>query len=137
MTKTVTKKALTKEECYEIYTEAYEAGINAGNKAVPTPIVVGEETSPFSGQIDHQKKTYFVPEGLCGFAWVNIRPARGNFVKFLEERNAGYKDSYYGGYSVWVREFNQSHTRKVAFAQAFAQVLQKYGFEAYVGERLD
>lgn len=130
-------KTLTKEQCKEIYEEAYEAGLKAGNAIQVTPIVVGTELEPFSGEIDYSKKTYFVAEGLCGFAWVNINPARGNFVKYLKEINAGHK-SYYGGYDVWVREFNQSHTRKVAFARAFADVLRKYGFDrVYAQERLD
>ena len=130
-------KTLNRQECETIYNEAYEAGLKAGNEAIPAPMIVGEETTPFSGQIDYSKKTYFVSEGPCGFAWVNINPARGNFVKYLKEINAGHK-SYSGGYDVWVREFNQSITRKEAFAQAFADVLRKYGFDrVYAQSRLD
>lgn len=133
----MTIKTLNRQECETIYQEAYDAGLKAGQEVIPTPMVVGEETSPLSGEIDYSKKTYFVSEGPCGFAWVNINPARGNFVKYLKEIGAGHK-SYSGGYDVWVREFNQSITRKVAFAEAFADVLRKYGFHrVYACERLD
>lgn len=134
-TATVTKKkALTKNQCHNIYVEAYEAGLNAGKDADTPKFVVGTAIG-LSDEIDFSQKTY-VLDGLCGFAWVNISPARGAFVNYLKSRNVGSK-SYYGGYEIWVREFGQSVDRKTAFARAFADVLNKYGISASVGSRLD
>ena len=76
-------------------------------------------------------------DGVCGFAWVNIKPARGKFVKYLKDNNIGRKDSYYGGYTVWVRGFGQSLARKESYARAFADVLTTNGIKAYAMSRMD
>jgi len=129
------KKALTKTQCKRIYAEAYEAGLLAGKDADTPKFVVGTPTTPLGNDIDFKKKTY-VLEGLCGFAWINISPARGAFVTYLKAQAIAGK-GYYGGYEVWVREFGQSIDRKSAFAGAFAEVLRKYGINASAGSRLD
>jgi len=129
-------KKLGKRECARIYKEAYAAGLKAGEEAIPTPMIVGQPTTPLGNDIDFKKQTYFVSEGACGFAWVNISPARGAFVTYLKSIDAGRK-GYYGGFEIWVREFGQSITRKEAFAGAFAQVLNSYGISASAGSRLD
>ena len=121
----------------EVYREAYSAGLKAGYEVQVTPMIVGEETSPFSNVIDKTKPTYFVEGGVCGFAWVNISPARGKFVQWLKENKKGGKNSYSGGYDIWINEFGQSLTRKEAFAQAFAKVLRDYGVDAYAQSRID
>jgi len=121
----------------EVYREAYAAGLKAGHEVQVTPMVVGTETSPFSNIIDETKQTYFVEGGVCGFAWVKIRPARGKFVQWLKEQNIGSKDNYEGGYTIWCHEFGQSLTRKEAFAGAFAEVLRGYGIDAYGQSRID
>lgn len=129
------KKALTKTECKKIYAEAYEAGLLAGNEVGVPKFVVGSPTTPLGNDIDFSKKTYIL-DGLCGFAWVTISPARGAFVNWLKTQGIGSK-GYYGGYEIWVREFGQSVDRKSAFAGAFAEALEKYGITAYSGSRLD
>jgi len=128
------KKALTKTQCRNIYREAYEAGLNAGKDADTPKFIVGDAIG-LSNEIDFSKKTYIL-DGLCGFAWVNISPARGAFVNWLKAQGIGSK-GYYGGYEIWVREFGQSVDRKAAFASAFAEVLNKYGINAYGQSRLD
>jgi hypothetical protein len=128
------KKVISKSECARIYKEAYEAGLLAGKEVGVPKFIVGDAIG-LSDQIDYSKKTY-VLEGLCGFAWVNISPARGAFVNWLKSQDIGSK-GYYGGYHIWVREFGQSVDRKLAFAQAFADVLDKYGISAYAESRLD
>ena len=128
------KKVIGKRECARIYKEAYAAGLIAGKEVGVPKFIVGDAIG-LSDQIDYTKKTYIL-EGLCGFAWVNISPARGAFVTYLKSKKIGGK-AYYGGYEIWVREFGQSVDRKSAFAGAFAQVLGKYGIEASAGSRLD
>ncbi len=107
----------------EIYSEAHSAGMAAGHGCTPTPMVVGTPTTPLGDDIDYSKDTYYVADGLCGFAWINIKPARGKFVNWLKKAGIGRTDSYYGGYTVWVSEFGQSVTRKENYARAFAKVL--------------
>jgi hypothetical protein len=125
----------SKTACKKIYNEAYAAGIKAGNEVGVPKFVVGEPTTPLGGNIDYSKPTYIL-DGLCGFAWVDIFPARGSFVTFLKSQGIGDKN-YNSGYGIWIKEFGQSVDRKYAFAQAFAEVLQKYGIRAYAGSRLD
>jgi len=120
-----------------IYTQAVQAGIQAGSDAVPTPMVVGTPTSILGSDIDFTKKTYFVPDGVCGFAWVKIRPNRGKFVAWLKSENIGRANSYEGGYDISVREFGQSLERKEAYAEAFAKVLRENGINAYACSRID
>lgn len=75
----------------------------------------------------------------CGFAWVNIKPARGKLVTLLKNMKIGRTDDYYGGYSIW----NPSghHTQHMytleAGARAFAEVLRAAGIKANVHTRLD
>lgn len=134
MTTVEKKKTLTKNQCHNIYVEAYEAGLKAGNEVGVQKFIVGDAIG-LSNEIDYSKPTY-VLDGLCGFAWVTISPARGAFVNYLKGRQVGSK-GYYGGYEIWVREFGQSVDRKAAFAGAFRDVLAKYGITASVGSRLD
>jgi len=121
----------------EIYSEAHSAGLAAGHGCTPTPMVVGQPTTPLGNDIDYEKDTYYVADGMCGFAWVNIKPARGKFVKFLKDNDIGRKDCYYGGYTVWVSEFGQSMHRKENYARAFTSVLRENGLTAYNMSRMD
>ena len=120
-----------------VYADAHAQGVKAGNACSPTPMIVGTPTTPLGNDIDYEKDVHYVSDGACGFAWVNIKPARGKFVKFLKDNNIGRKDSYYGGYTVWVSGFGQSLDRKTAYARAFADVLTTNGIKAYSMSRMD
>jgi len=132
----------------QIYREALEAGERAMKEAKPTPMIVSEA----DGLSDRPKaggKSWYVPSGVCGFAWVKIR---GNswFIRALkklglaeadrnnwESRARFFKDGYSGGYSFSVREGGQSMELKEAYARAFANVLESYGVYAYASSRMD
>jgi hypothetical protein len=73
---------------------------------------------------------------MCGFAWVNVRPGTSSFARWLKRADLARR-AYHGGLDIWVRQFNQSHERKVAYARAYADVLQDAGVTAYAGDRLD
>ena len=120
-----------------VYADAHAQGVKAGNACTPTPMVVGTPTTPLGNTIDYEKDVHYVSDGPCGFAWINIKPARGKFVKFLKDNNIGRKDSYYGGYTIWVSGFGQSLDRKSAYARAFAGVLAENGLKAYSMSRMD
>jgi hypothetical protein len=122
----------------EVYAKAHNAGIKAGTEAVPPTMIVGQPKGGLFGtEIDYSKPFDVVREGPCGFAWVKIRPARGKFVKWLKEHNIGRRDSYQGGYSIFVGDFGQSLIRKEAYARAFTDVLRENGLEAYSQSRMD
>jgi hypothetical protein len=75
----------------------------------------------------------------CGFAWVNIRPARGSFVAMLKDRDIGRTDSFEGGYSIWNPSNNSTQwmDAKIAGARAFAEVLREAGIKCSVQSRID
>ena len=122
----------------KILNKAHEAGMAAGNEKVPTPMVLVD-----SDLLDRPiGKTYYVPEGPCGFAWVVTNEhGNGKFVKYLKSISDGPtvgNKYYYGGYYVkWVRDFGQSIEKKEAYADAYAAILKDYGIKAYSGSRLD
>lgn len=119
----------------EIWQEAVAAGTAAGESAIPAPMVVGESTSVFGSEIDFSKPTYYVSEGVCGFASIHFK---GNTAFGRWAKKSGLaRNGYGGGLYVWVREFGQSLTRKEAYASAFAEVLRKNGIEVWIDSRLD
>ncbi len=121
-----------------MYADADEAGMAAVRKLDVVPMVVGTAKDIFSNEIDRTKPVYVVPDGPCGFAWVNIKPGTSAFAKWLVKNQMARKDSYYGGVTVWVSQFNQSMQKKEAYAYAFAAVLDgKYGVRAYASSRMD
>ena len=111
-------------------------GMDAGRRVGVTPMVVGTPTELMGNEIDYSKKTYVVEGGVCGFAGVVIKPARGKFVSYLKSIGMGNKH-YYGGWYVSVREFGESLARKEAYAEAFADVLTEVGMRVYVDSRMD
>lgn len=119
-----------------IYEEAHAAGMAAGEACTPTPVVFGQAIG-LSNEMDTTKPMYLENEGVCGFAWVNVKPGNCRMANFLKQNKLGRPDSYYKGVSVWARGFNQSLERKEAYAEAFAKVLRDAGIKAYAGSRMD
>lgn len=76
-----------------------------------------------------------VPEGMCGFAWLNV-PGNTSFGKWLKKQGLARPD-YPKGLSVWISAYSQSYERKVAHAVAMAEYLRGNGIECRVGSRLD
>jgi hypothetical protein len=102
-------------KAHELYTEACTVGHKAALAAVTTSMNING---------------YSVEGGVCGFAYINIKPARGPLVTFLKAENIGRK-SYTGGYDIGVTAYGQSLARKEAYANAFAKVLRDNGISAY------
>lgn len=126
-----------------ICAEAHEAGKAAVEKLEVVPMIVGSETSLFSNKIDYTKPTYYVADGVCGFAWVDIYPAnKGNTREGKEERKMlerfGFrKNDYEKTYQLWISAYNQSMQKKETYARAYANILRANGFKAYSGSRMD
>lgn len=111
-------------DCEAIYQEAVTAGHAAVDATTVTPMVVTDG-----------KTNYFVADGPCGFAWINV-PGNSQFGKFLKKEK-GCGNGHPTGISWWIGEYNQSMQKKETFACAAANVLRKYGIEARPGSRMD
>jgi len=75
----------------------------------------------------------------CGFAWVNIKPARGPWVAYMKRAGIGRRDEFYGGWTIWnpSKHTTQNMDAKEAGAEAFAASLKKYGLNCNVRTRMD
>ncbi len=117
-------------EFRELVAKATAAGIVAGSAIVPRHMVV------YGGRPGEERTRYDVPEGPCGFAWINVTPGNSPFANFLKKSGLARK-AYHGGVDVWVGEYGQSLDRKEAYANAYAEVLSGAGIKAYAGSRMD
>lgn len=116
--------------------KAQAAGMAAAEKARPTPMVVGTPEHFFSDKIDTSKPTYYVADGVCGFAWVTF-PGTTAFARWARD-NGHARKAYGGGYQIWIRQHGQSYERKGAHAQAMAEVLREGGIKsAFADGRMD
>jgi hypothetical protein len=75
----------------------------------------------------------------CGFAWVDIYGVRSNSKVGLSLAQNGFRKSYTKTLQMWnPSKFGcQNVDTLEAGAEAAAQVLKSYGFDAYAGSRLD
>ena len=119
-----------------IYDAAHKAGMEAGNKCVPEPMIVQQHVNMMDDNSPVAKQ-WVVDSGVCGFAWINVKPGNCAFANWCRKNNLGRTDSYYGGLTIWVGEFGQSYERKQQYADAFAKVLRENGIKAYSDGRLD
>jgi hypothetical protein len=126
----------TTTQAHRLFANARSAGFAAGNAFSPTPMLVGSSTTFLGTDIDPTKRTYIVPDGVCGFAWVLINPANSSIAIHAKKQGIGSK-AYGGGLSIWIHDHNQSMERKMAHADAFAGVLRDAGIEAYAQSRMD
>ena len=134
--------AVKTKSAYDILVEASESAEQAVKACRPTPIIVGSPSTPLGNDVDPTQQTWFVEGGVCGFASVVIKPARGSIVAELKKRKIG--SAHYGGgysFSSWqlapsIRQ-DQSYERAVAAARGAVEVLKKYGVNAYVDARID
>lgn len=113
------------QEFEHIYAEADAAGKAAVEKLNVVPMVVQQHAN----QLDDNSpvvQQWFVADGVCGFAWVNIGPANKKFAKFLVAKGLARKDSYNGGISMHIWDYNQSMQKKEAYARGFVEVLGAY-----------
>ena len=111
----------------KVMSEALAAGYRALEECQPKPMVVAG-----GGQ------SYYVSEGLCGFAWVEVYGVRGNTKLGKHMKTVGFDKSYgTSALQYWISHGGQSVARKEAFAEAMASVLENAGLRAYATSRLD
>ena len=80
-----------------------------------------------------------ISEYPCGFAWVNIKPARGPLIELMKRMGLGRRDEYAGGWTIWnpSGHLTQNMYVKEAGAMAFAKVLRDAGYKASAHTRMD
>ena len=80
-----------------------------------------------------------VDQYACGFAWVNIYGIKGNTKIGKRLALAGVRKDYTGALQIWNPSSYpvQNVDTLEAGARAAAEVLKRYGFDAYAGSRLD
>ena len=96
-----------------IWTEAYELGLEAGQNCTPNPMIV-----------DDGVRQYFIEDGSCGFAWVHVAPATSAFARWLIKQKYAHA-AYYGGIDIWIHVHGQSYARKLAHAEAMAKAFKR------------
>lgn len=120
-----------------IWNEAVKRGREAAAKCVPVPMIVQQRANPLDDSSPVIRTFPPVMGGVCGFAWVKVRPANSAFAKWLVENNHARKSNE-GGVCIWISEYSQSMELKSAHAYAMADYLRSVGIErAYAGERMD
>ena len=76
----------------------------------------------------------------CGFAWVDVAVTRTNSKEAKALDSVGFRKSYRPKtMTLWdpANHHGQSMDCKEVGARAYAEVLQKHGFKAYMGSRAD
>jgi len=119
----------------ELYDKALQAGREAAKACTPTPMVVQQHANMMDDNSPVVKQ-WHVPDGVCGFAWVKIRPGNCPFANWLKKNKLGSK-AYRGGVEIWISEYNQSMTKKETHAQAMSAVLREAGIDAWAESRMD
>ena len=119
-----------------LWQKAIEAGREAGENKNPVPMIVEQHVSPFDDN-SPVEKSYYVPEGVCGFAWISVKPGNSSFANWLKKNELARKDSYAGGVRIWISEYGQSMEKKEAHARAMAQVFNEAGIKAFAMSRMD
>lgn len=119
-----------------IYREADLAGHEAVQKLEVVPMIVSQHKNPLD---DNSKivKSWYISDGVCGFATIWIKPANSQFAKYLVKNGKARKSEYQSGVYIYIGEFNQSLQKKEAYGRAFAGVLVKNGINAWCESRMD
>ena len=118
-----------------LWDKAHAAGMTAGKAVQTSRMVVQQHADPLDDGSEVTQQ-WVVPEGPCGFAWVQF-PGTSGFARWAKKAGLA-RPAYGGGYRINVGQFNQSYERKYAYAVVAAEVLRAAGVErAYGDGRLD
>ena len=122
----------------QLLSDAIAAGIAAAEACVPIPMIPVQHANPFDDSSPIVKVYEPVLGGVCGFAWIVLRPANSKFANYCKTSYAvRTHKNYGGGLAIWIGAYGQSMTRKEAYASAFAKVLRDAGLNAYAESRMD
>lgn len=109
--------AITETQVLDIHVEATEAARKAESD------FISQYGEPF----------------YCGFAWVDVYGVRSNSKLGKALQKIGFRKSYTKSLQLWNPggSMTQSMDIKETGARAYANILRKYGIEAYMGSRAD
>lgn len=127
----------TEAEAKALFVLAHQAGLAAAAKVTPTPMHVVEREHPLDDTSRIVKRYAPVMSGVCGFAWIIVKPGNGSFARHLKSLGLARTSDYYGGVMVSISDHGQSYEKKSAHAAAFAKVLSEAGIRAMNMDRLD
>lgn len=133
----VSAPKLSKADMKALYARAAEAGDRAARAVVPVPMHVVQRAHPLDDTSPIVKRYAPVMDGVCGHAWIIVRPGTSRFARFLKAEGLGDTSSYFGGVRIWISDYGQSYERKAAYASAFAATLEEAGITADAMSRLD
>lgn len=120
-------KTATDYDFMKLWKEAWDSGVEATKNASIEMIQVRDN---MSGKV-------YDPFPICGFAWINVKPGTSRFARWLKKMNLGQVDTYYGGITVWIHDYNQSYDLKLTHARAMAKILKNHSIKCYAMGRLD
>lgn len=151
-----TEKHANQTRWHQILTHGIHLGVCAGRTALPEPMDVYTPNSLLDNSRRPNTPVYHVPDGVCGFAWVQMSAVKGTegqearkFINWLTGTQAPCDawlappvrcdKSYGGGHSIWISDHNQSMQRKSAHADALSAYLRENiaGLSAYTSTRID
>ena len=105
------------------------------------PLIIDEVGDSAKAASDHYYKYNLNgrDSGACGFAWVHIKSIHGNSKLAKALANHGIQKDYSGNLCWWnpARYAVQNVDCLFRGAQAAAETLRKYGFDARADYRLD
>lgn len=119
------------------FNAAHKAGVAAAAGVVPVPMVVSEHANPLKDG-SAVVRSWHVPGGVCGFAWVEVHPANKPFAKWLKANKLA-RPGYPKGLNISVHEYGQSLAKKEAHAMAMAAALKASfpDMDIYGASRMD
>lgn len=118
-----------------IYHAAQAKGCLAAAKTGPAPMLVQQHENMMDDSSPVAKQ-WLVPGGVCGFAWVVVRPGTSSFARWLVKHDHARPHDY-GGVSIWIGGYGQSMEKKEAHASAMAAYLCRVGIKAHAQSRMD
>jgi hypothetical protein len=125
-----------KVELRKLFLAAEKAGKEAYDAVTPIPMIVQQHVNPLDDN-SRVKQEWHVPEGVCGFGWVTIRPANSQAANYAKKHHGGGYSDYQRAMIIYPRDRSQSYERKMAWARAYAGVLAEAGIRAHADGRLD
>ena len=110
---------------YSKFASDFDMAMLVGRKAAEA---AEPETMHIVGaDADGVTRHYSVSEGVCGYAYITVRPANSSFGRWLVKEGHARK-AWGGGLTINISDYNQSMTRKAAHAKAAADFLTEQGY---------
>ena len=133
------KAAVRAENKQMLVSLVYDSVLNATNNGRNAAHLATVEPIGFVTDSRCPDNPFFVASGICGFAWVIVKGARGLLRSELIAN--GFSPGYSGGLSLWISEHGQSYDRKSAHAREFADSLREsfndWGSEYFDPSKID